>query len=128
VTLDAEESLWRRGVVCAPDFVCNAGGVLGGTLEFAGVSERKTTLLIERVIEPAVATLLIDADAARVTPRAVAEPRALERHARVRADAARPRLAGRAVALGLEWYRRGWLPRTLVGAVAPSYLERRLHV
>ncbi len=127
VTPDAENALWRRGVVVPPDFISNSGGVLGGTLEFAGVSAEATTLLIERLIGRAVATLLAHADAAGAAPRAIAEPRALERHARVRAAAEQPTLRGRAMALGLECYRRGWLPSALVGAMAPAYVERRLH-
>ena len=36
ITHEAERRLWERGVVCVPDFVANSGGVLGGTMEFAG--------------------------------------------------------------------------------------------
>ena len=32
----AEQRLWEHGVLCVPDFVANSGGVLGGTMEFAG--------------------------------------------------------------------------------------------
>ena len=127
LTPGAEHMLWARGVVVPPDFISNSGGVLGGTLEYAGVSPARTSRLIARAIEPAVRRLLEDADAAAVAPRALAEPRALARHVRVRDAAERPTLRGHLVHIGLDWYRRGWLPGALVGAIAPAYLGRRLH-
>ena len=123
---EAEATLWQRGMRFPPDFISNCGGVFGGTLEFAGVSRQRAQALIERVVEPAVTSLLDEAERSTTMPRAIAEPRALARHARVRAAAEQPRLAGRVVAFGLECYRRGWLPSSLVGALAPGYLERRL--
>jgi glutamate dehydrogenase/leucine dehydrogenase len=126
LTPEAEQLLWARGVVVPPDFISNSGGVLGGTLEFAGVSPGRAGRLITGAIEPAVHQLLRDADAAAVMPRALAEPKALARHARVREAAERPNLRGQLVHLGLDWYRRGWLPAALVGAIAPAYLGRRL--
>jgi glutamate dehydrogenase/leucine dehydrogenase len=126
MTSDAELALHARGVVVPPDFINNSGGVLGGTLEYAGVSPTRAGRLITSAIEAAVRRLLQDADAAAVLPRALAEPVALARHARVRDAAERPNLRGRVVGLGLEWYRRGWIPEALVGAIAPVYLGRKL--
>jgi glutamate dehydrogenase/leucine dehydrogenase len=126
LTPGAEQILWARGVLAPPDFISNSGGVLGGTLEYAGVSPVRAARLIRRAIEPAVRQLLADADAAGVAPRALAEPKALARHARVGEAAERPTLGGHLVQIGLDWYRRGWLPEALVGAIAPVYLGRRL--
>jgi len=123
---EAEAALWKRGVSYPPDFISNCGGVLGGTLDFAGVARQRAQALIERVVEPAVTRLLADAERLATMPRTIAEPLALARHARVRAAAEQPGLAGRAVSLGLEWYRRGLLPSALVGALAAGYIERRL--
>jgi len=123
----AEAVLYRRGIVYAPDFITNSGGVLGGTLEFAGVRPRRLVSLIERHTARSVAALLERADREAVPPRAVAEPLALARHERVRLAAEHPGLRDRALALGLEWYRRGWLPKALVASIAPTYLERCLH-
>ena len=126
ITPDAERTLWQRGVIVPPDFISNSGGVLGGTLEFAGVSAARAGRTVARVIEPAVRRLLAEADAAGVQPRSLAEPLALARHARVSAAAGRPNLPARVLNVGLDWYRRGWLPGVFVGAMAPVYLERRL--
>jgi glutamate dehydrogenase (NAD(P)+) len=126
LTPEAERLLWTRGVVVPPDFISNSGGVLGGTLEYAAVSPSRAGQLIRRAIEPSVRRLLDDADVAVVTPRELAEPNALARHARAREAAEQPNLRGHLVNIGLDWYRRGWLPGALVGTIAPAYLARRL--
>ncbi len=124
VSPDAERTLWQRGVAIPPDFISNCGGVLGGTLDFAGVSPATTRAIIERTIQPAIRALLDDAEREGVAPRALAERAALARHARARAAAETPGLVGRVVSFGLDLYRRGWVPAPLMGAVAPGYLER----
>jgi glutamate dehydrogenase (NAD(P)+) len=126
VEAEAEGVLHRRGIVYAPDFISNSGGVLGGTLEFAGVRPRRIASIIERHTARSVAALLEVAAREAVPPRALAEPLALARHERVRLAAEHPRFRDRALAVGLEWYRRGWLPKAVVGSIAPMFLERRL--
>jgi len=121
----AERVLHERGVVVPPDFVANCGGVLGGTLEFAGVGHARIVHLLEAYVARAVASLLDRAERLGVPPRAVAEPAALAAHDRVRRAAERPGVAGGLFAVGLDWYRRGWLPRFMVAAATPRYLERR---
>lgn len=122
----AEAVLHRRGIVCVPDFISNSGGVLGGTLEFAGVRPGRLGSLIEGHTARSVAVLLERAQRDGVPPRTVAEPIALLRHERIRSAAEHPGFRDRALAMGLEWYRRGWLPKALVASMAPSYVERRL--
>ena len=68
LTPGAEQILSARGILVPPDFISNSGGVLGGTLEYAGVSPARAARLIRRAIEPAVRRLLEDADAAGVAP------------------------------------------------------------
>jgi glutamate dehydrogenase (NAD(P)+) len=38
-TLGAEKYLHGRGVLCVPDFIANAGGVICAAMEYAGASE-----------------------------------------------------------------------------------------
>ena len=53
----AEAVLYRCGIVCVPDFITNSGGVLGGTLEFAGVRPRR---LVSTPVTRALKTDLFD--------------------------------------------------------------------
>ncbi len=124
VSPDAQRILFERGVTYPPDFVSNCGGVLGGTLEFAGVSFERITGVIDRQVGRRVAELLDRAEELGVNPRELAEADADERHARVRREAERPGPRGRLRALGLDAYRRAWIPQRPVSWIAPRYMAR----
>ena len=123
---DAERILFERGTLYLPDFVTNCGGVLGGTMEFASVKPKRITATIVDNIGPLAARLLDLARRKGVTPRSLAEPMAMERFERVRAAAAHPTLRSRLFAVGLESYRRGWAPSSLVAAMTPRHVSNAL--
>ena len=121
VTADAERRLTERGVLCIPDFVANAGGVLGGTLAFASVGDAAIAAFIEHRFGPRVAWLLGEAARRGVSPRDLAVELALARHAEVQHRAATARSV--AVSGALALYRRGWLPGRAAAAAAVRYLD-----
>ena len=49
-TLDAEMSLYKNGVIVIPDFLANAGGVIGSYAEYKAMSAEEAFLLIENKI------------------------------------------------------------------------------
>lgn len=120
---EAERRLFARGVVHPPDFVSNCGGVLGGTLEFAGVAPGRVAGLVQDAVRRYTASLLERAAREGVAPRAVAEREALERHAQVRRGVENPGLRQRVVGLGIEAYRRGLVPAPLMALLAPRFLD-----
>ena len=126
VTPEAEQTLFERGVLCLPDFVTNCGGVLGGTMEFAAVRPERIARFIEQHIGARVAGLLEEAARQQVLPRQIAVPLALQRFEQVRCRADRPTLTGRLFGVGLELYRRGWIPGSPVAALSLPYFERSL--
>lgn len=126
ITPEAEITLFERGVLCLPDFVTNCGGVLGGTMEFASVSREKITTFIDRHIGERISWLLNETKAKSVLPRDVAIPLALHRFEKVAQSAAHPTPLGRLFKVGLELYRRGWIPGPLVGALSLYYFKRIL--
>lgn len=126
VSSEAEADLRRRGIVYPPDFVSNCGGVLGGTLAFAGVREQRIDALVERRVGGYAHALLARAERLGESPRALATSEAETRHGEVRADAERGGLSRRLLGAGLESYRRGWIPETLMGLVAPAFIGREL--
>ena len=65
----AEAALHERGVLCLPDFVANAGGVVCAAVEYAGGDERTAFATIEARIRADVAAVL---DAAADRPPRVA--------------------------------------------------------
>jgi len=126
VSPDALAVLEARGVHCLPDFVSNCGGVLGGTLEFAGMRPEAIGPTIERLSGDLVRSLLARARAEGVSPTVLAERDALARHERVRHAAEHPGLVGRLASLGLEVYRRGWFPARVMARLAPAAIRRRM--
>jgi glutamate dehydrogenase (NAD(P)+) len=126
ITPDAETALFKRGLLCLPDFVTNCGGVLGGTMEFASVSRERITTFIEHHIGERITWLLGEAKAKNCSSREVAVPLALHRFEEVRQGADHPTPIGYLFKAGLELYRRGWIPGPLVAAVSLHYFKRTL--
>jgi glutamate dehydrogenase (NAD(P)+) len=71
ITQDAEAELHERGVLCIPDVVANAGGVICAAAEYRGASRAEAFAEIEEKIRAAVAELL-DRTQRELTPRAAA--------------------------------------------------------
>jgi glutamate dehydrogenase/leucine dehydrogenase len=126
VTPEAERALSARGVLCLPDFVTNCGGVLGSTMAFAAVSDDDIGAFIARRVGAQIRSLLREADRCGVTPREVALPLALTRFSELSRQGGATAVRTRTLALGVELFRRGWVPQRLVGTLAPAYFERTL--
>jgi glutamate dehydrogenase (NAD(P)+) len=126
VTPEAEVILAKRRALCLPDFVTNCGGVLGGTMEFAGVRREKIVAFVRRYVEAAVAAMLAEAEDAGAPLRAVAERIALDGFRRTKEEAERETFRVRAMNAGLALYRWGLVPVALMRPLAEGYFERRL--
>jgi glutamate dehydrogenase (NAD(P)+) len=79
VTGKAEAMLHRRGVLCIPDFIANAGGVICGAVEYAGGSEGQVFAIIEEKIRRNTAEVLGRMQKERILPREAAVRMARER-------------------------------------------------
>jgi len=123
---EAEGSLQRRGVTVIPPFLSNCGGVLGGTLEFAGVGLDRVGEIVEQTVGRLVGELLERAERTGEDLGRLAEDEALARHAAVTARAESPTVSGRIVAAGLAAYHRGWLPESVAAYFATRHIMRGL--
>jgi glutamate dehydrogenase/leucine dehydrogenase len=119
-----EHELFERGIVFPPDFVTNSGGVLGGTLQFAGLSKDRAARWIEQFLKDRMTEVLNDPASDRVPLRELIQPDALTRHQKLSAAADHPTLQGRILAFFLEAYRRGLIPKAMVSGLTPLYLKR----
>ncbi len=81
MTEGAEKILHERGVLCIPDFIANAGGVICAAMEYQGASRSAAMAIIEEKITYNVHRVLETARAEHCTPRKAAEEMA---HRRVR--------------------------------------------
>jgi glutamate dehydrogenase/leucine dehydrogenase len=79
VTEAAERMLHDRGVICIPDFISNAGGVICGSVEYHGGAESQAFEVIEDKIRANVAEVLSRASRDHVLPREAAVRLAEER-------------------------------------------------
>ncbi len=126
VSPDAEQELAGRGIVCVPDFISSCGGVLGGTLEFGGVRPARIVSIVDRYVFETMTALAAVADRRQALLRDVAEPLALSRHREIRWAAEKETLGNHLQRAALTLYRRGWVPRVAVAALAPSHLMKRV--
>lgn len=72
VTLDAEAALHDRGVLCVPDFIANAGGVICASVEYHGGTESIALATIEEKIKANTRAVLEQARQTGRRPRAAA--------------------------------------------------------
>ncbi len=79
VTLGAEKILADRGILCVPDFIANAGGVICAAMEYHGASEAAALQSIEEKLRRNTRLVLEDAAKRHILPREAAMELALAR-------------------------------------------------
>jgi glutamate dehydrogenase/leucine dehydrogenase len=124
LTPEARILLERRGVLVLPDFVTNAGGVMGGALEFGGLRPALVDDLVCDVLADAVRRLLDRSEALGSPPIDLAEKTALARFERMKSA------SSSRIALGaLSLRREKRIPKWISAPLAELYvrqLRRRL--
>jgi glutamate dehydrogenase (NAD(P)+) len=79
ITHAAERVLHKRGVLCVPDFIANAGGVICAAMEYNGASESAALAAIEEKLRRNTETVLGKAEESGILPRQAADQMAVER-------------------------------------------------
>lgn len=79
ITSAAEQRLHDRDVICVPDFIANAGGVICAAMEYRGASERIAFDAIEERVRRNTEQALKASRDQGITPREAATSMALER-------------------------------------------------
>lgn len=69
VTPGAESFLHEKGIICVPDFIANAGGVICAAIEYSGGSERAAFDAIEEKITRNTEEVLNESKAKGILPR-----------------------------------------------------------
>ncbi|MFN3593941.1 MAG: Glu/Leu/Phe/Val family dehydrogenase [Thiobacillaceae bacterium] len=78
-TPGAEQMLHARGVLCVPDFIANAGGVICAAMEYHGAGEQAALQAVEHKIRENTREVLRRAQAEGILPRQAALDLAIER-------------------------------------------------
>jgi glutamate dehydrogenase/leucine dehydrogenase len=126
VTTEAEEILFHKKILCLPDFITNSGGVLGGTMAFAGIDLVDTARLIDEKLGPRIRTLMDEADHQGKQMSMLAAEEAMQRFQIAKMEAEKKRFGNTLFQIGLDFFRRGWLPPVLIRKRALEYFSRRL--
>lgn len=79
VTPGAERQLFERGIICIPDFIANAGGVICGAMEYRGATVSAALQTIEEKIRQNTEKVLRISLAQNILPREAAMQMATER-------------------------------------------------
>jgi glutamate dehydrogenase (NAD(P)+) len=79
VTPAAERHLHERGVLCVPDFIANAGGVICAAMEYRGATEAMALAAIEEKLRHNTRQVLEQADREGILPREAAVRLAVDR-------------------------------------------------
>jgi len=72
LTYSAEELLHKRGVLCVPDFIANAGGVICAAMEYQGASQSTTFQAIEEKLRDNTRLVLEESANRKILPRQAA--------------------------------------------------------
>jgi glutamate dehydrogenase (NAD(P)+) len=78
-TYGAEKSLHDQGVLCVPDFIANAGGVICAALEYRGASQSVVFDVIEEKVSHNTRLVLEEAKTKNILPREAAMELAVRR-------------------------------------------------
>ena len=79
LTAGAELSLEKRGVLCIPDFIANAGGVICAAMEYAGQTKTAAFQTIEEKIRSNTERIIEDSKKSGISPRDAGLRMAIER-------------------------------------------------
>lgn len=79
ITEEAERLLYERGVLCVPDFIANAGGVICAAVEYAGGTEAQVFDVIDEKVRNNTAETLERMRRKKILPREAAVAMARER-------------------------------------------------
>jgi len=79
VTAEAERRLHKRGILCVPDFIANAGGVICAAMEYQGASEGDALSAVRDKLSRNAGQVLGEAKESHRPPREVAQDFALRR-------------------------------------------------
>ncbi|RKX43708.1 MAG: Glu/Leu/Phe/Val dehydrogenase, partial [Verrucomicrobia bacterium] len=79
ITEGAEKQLYEKGVLCVPDFIANAGGVICAAMEYQGSTQKTAMATIAEKIAINTKTVLDISKAENIQPREAAIQMASER-------------------------------------------------
>ncbi len=79
ITVEAEEILFRKGILSVPDFISNAGGVILGVVDVLGGTADDVFRVLRDFLGPLTTEILNEARLKNINPRSLAVKKATEK-------------------------------------------------
>jgi glutamate dehydrogenase (NAD(P)+) len=126
VTREAAQVLYRKRKLYLPDFITNCGGILGGNMELAGLSEKFIENFIIEQIGKKISEIIEAAEEKNMSPAEIAEMEIEEKFSRIKARGREKTPRSRLFDFALKVYKKNLIPQGLVKVYAPRYFKARL--
>ena len=126
ITKEAESKIFDKEIFCVPDFIANAGGVLGGTMEFAGIKESGIKDFVSTLYAQEVMKILQKSEKKSCNPCYIAEQIASERFLRVKNIAENKSPKNKLFLSALSLYRHGFIPEIFIRNRSKKYFQNRM--
>jgi len=123
---EAYDMLYQQGIAVMPDFISNAGGVLGGTMQFAGIEEKEIIDFIDNDFLEQARIFIAEAAEKGLGLYALAEAAAYGRFLRLKTACEKRSISNRIFSWALEFYRNGIMPKSAVSLLSKRYFRRRI--
>ena len=123
-TADAEQVLFKKGILSLPDFVANCGGAMAAGMRRSGLSHDFIQHFIEHKFGQKVNSMIKAAEKDRIPLKEYAETVTQDRFLRLKEAAEKKSIGNKVFNFALELYRSGIIPYQLVTPMAPKYFER----
>ncbi|MCJ7646137.1 hypothetical protein MUO65_04455 [bacterium] len=126
VTREAAEVLWRKGKLYLPDFITNCGGILGGNMEVAGLSEKFIENFIIQELGRKISEIIEVSQKKNLSPVEIAEMEIEKKFSRIKAKGREKTPRSRLFDFALKVYKKNLVPKCLAKVYAPRYFRARL--
>ncbi len=123
---ESEKILGDKNIFSLPGFFSNCGGVLGGTMEYAGLTKETIEPFISNWFQILTDQLLQASIKQGKSCREIAQTFALKRHQRVKTTKRKKLLKTYCFDTGLKVYKRGMIPKSLIRRPAYQFFHRLL--
>ncbi|UCH51622.1 MAG: Glu/Leu/Phe/Val dehydrogenase [Chloroflexota bacterium] len=124
-TPNAEQTLFKKGILSLPDFVANCGGVMAASMKRSGLSYDFVQRFIEQKYVQKVNDMIKAAENESMPIKEYAEKITEEKFHRLKKAAEKKSISSKIFNFALDLYRNGIIPYQLVTPIAPRYFEER---
>jgi len=126
VTKEADEVLFQQGALSIPDFVSNAGGIIGPIMEFAGINPSGVTHFMNTHYSTQVTAIIKKSRQRKINPRRIAEEIAMDRFLRLKAISESGALGNKIFGFALDLYRSGMIPAIFPRMLSGRQFQKRI--